>query len=248
MADILLTRPGSSEVSPRVSTRNLAARRRSLLLITIAALPVGLISVMLPPTVLAHTMLKSRSSASNSASSLKKRARWTILDGRRVEVASPAGSPVAHASAVPWGQLRNAGDGLCMSSYPDQSGAQATQWNCNGSANQHWVFIHDGPGWGLANQGMVNGSQTWCLDDYQGRQSDGNPEIMWPCYASWSWAIDTTQGGSAVGNDVLLHTDGGQGHYCVTSFPGTSSGSGLSEWLCNIHSANQAFTSVGSDG
>jgi hypothetical protein len=187
------------------------------------------------------------------SASAMRHARWVTLHGKRVLVAPVSRAAAANAanSGIPWGTLKNAGSGLCMSSYPDTVGAGVEQFPCTGSYNQEWVLVHDGPGWGLMNQGMVSntsqGTENGCLDNRGGViYSDGNPQIMWPCYgAGWNQGLNYGEGLAQTSGTQLLHTNDWNYHngqtWCVTSYPNTAPGTTLSEWVCNKYSLNQSF-------
>lgn len=184
--------------------------------------------------------------AQASSSMSLRGARWINVHGRwvfGVPLTIHPGRTDATVAQVPWKDLQNLGTGLCMSAWPDKKGQPATQQRCNGSLNQQWVYGWDGPGLALINAGMGYGTTTeWCLDNYQGRLSNGNPQIMWPCRAKpWTWAINYYQGGSAFTDGVLIHTNSWHGNYCVTTLGSTTVGSPMEEWLCNKYSRNQAF-------
>ena len=192
-----------------------------------------------------------------ASASLVKDARWVTLNGRRQLVApvsaQAAKAATAHAaSGIPWGTLKNAGTGMCLSAYPDVVGQPAEQRPCNNSYNQHWVLIHNGPGWSLENEGMIvknspNGPVNGCLDNRGGEvYANGNPQIMWPCYDhGWNWGLDYGLGIAQTKGTQLIHTNGFRSSngktWCVTTYPGTTPGTPISEWVCSKYAPNQSF-------
>lgn len=188
---------------------------------------------------------------------LMREARWVTLNGQRVLVA-PISATARTASAspgpIPWESLRNVGTGLCLSSYPHKVGHGVEQYPCNGSYNQSWVLILDGPAWALANRGMVintsQGPSNGCLDNRGGEVfANGNSQIMWPCYgAGWNLGLTYSSGGGHIPNTTIIHTNHFAFHggktWCVTSYPNKSPGSTMAEWICNTYSPNQSFYSA----
>jgi len=155
------------------------------------------------------------------------------------------------SGAIPWESVRDAGTGLCLSSYPHEVGHGVEQWPCNGSYNQSWVYIHDGPGWGLSNEGMVvntaQGPANGCLDNRGGEIfKNGNPQIMWPCDGDgWNLGLTYSSGVAQRPGTLLIHTNDFAYHdgktWCVTSYPNKSPGSTMAEWVCNKYSLSQSF-------
>lgn len=225
-------------------------------LVAVLVVLVGAISVTVSATS-ASARGASRASLGEvlrPSDALMREARWVTLHGRRVLVA-PVSAAVGKASvasgAIPWESVRDAGTGLCLSSYPHEVGHGVEQWPCNGSYNQSWVYIHDGPGWGLSNEGMVvntpQGPANGCLDNRGGEVfKNGNPQIMWPCDGDgWNLGLTYSSGVAQRPGTLLIHTNDFAYHdgktWCVTSYPNTSPGSTMAEWVCNKYSLNQSF-------
>jgi Ricin-type beta-trefoil lectin domain-like len=191
--------------------------------------------------------------ASRSSDALMREARWVTLDGRRVLAAplSAAGTGPVASSLFSWASLRNAGTGLCLSSYPDEKGHGVEQWPCNGSYNQNWMLVRLGAGWGLVSEGMVvnnsQGTVSGCLDNRGGEVfTNGNAQIMWPCYGDgWNLGLTYFYGLAQKPGTILIHTNDWAYHdgktWCVTSYPNKSWGSTMAEWACNKYSPDQSF-------
>lgn len=167
-------------------------------------------------------------------------ARWVRLHGRWIY-----GVPMTVGTG-PLGirPVRNRGSGLCMSSAPKKKGRAATQQRCNGSAAQQWILARNGTGFSLYNRGMYPHNTDYCLRNRGGRLSDGNHQIMWPCYASSQSPMHYVQGGAGTAGYVLLHTNGWKGQYCVTSRGSRRRGSPIEEWLCSKDAHNQQWKGV----
>jgi Ricin-type beta-trefoil lectin domain-like len=186
-------------------------------------------------------------SASTIPKNLAKQARWVNLHGRRVYGVPIVfqrdrhGRFIAHAA---WGnasQLKNAGSGLCMSSYPNKAGARVNQYACNGSINQQWLY---GEGTGGHYNIFAYGGNKLCLDNSQGRLANGNSQILWGCFDGADTPRGYAIGGSATAGAYMFHLAKGPGassNYCLTSLGNRSAGSPIVEWVCNKYSANQAF-------
>lgn len=226
-------------------------------LVAVLVVLAGTISVTVSATS-ASARGASRASlgeASGSSDALMREARWVTLDGRRVLVAplsaaAGKGSVASVASGLfPWASLRDAGTGLCLSSYPDEVGHGVEQWPCNGSYNQNWGLVNDGPGWGLESEGMVVKAslESGCLDNRGGEIfENGNSQIMWPCLGDgWNWGLTYNYGLAQRLGTILIHTNDFAYHdgktWCVTSYPNKSPGSAMAEWVCNKYSPNQSF-------
>lgn len=96
----------------------------------------------------------------------------------------------------------------------------------------------------LYNEGMGYGTTTtWCLDNYQGRESDGNSQIMWPCTDGSSGPMHYAQGGSSVSNNaVMVHTEGNL-TFCISSLGNNAQDSPIKLWKCNVNAPDQAWQS-----
>lgn len=226
-------------------------------LAAVLAVVVGILSGMVNAAS-ASARVTSRASfdeASRPSDALMREARWVTLDGQRVLVApvSAAAGKAAAASGsiVPWGALKDVGTGLCLSSYPHEVGHAVEQWPCNGSYNQNWAYVMNGAGRSLENEGMIvntpQGPHFGCLDNRGGVVfANGNPQIMWPCEGEgWNLGLVYAKGVAQRPGTGLIHTNDFYYHdgktWCVTSYPNTSPGSTIAEWVCNKYSPNQSF-------
>ena len=179
---------------------------------------------------------------------LVKAGRWETINGRRVWGVplnlriDRHGGPVAHMANVWTTKLQNYGTGLCISSYPGYHGAHMHQYKCNGGNNQTWHYIYDPEGayWEFWNRG-----DGYCMNNYQGRNVDYNPQIMWGCDEGSLVPIEHSIGGSAVGG-YLIHTEKGVGQwsgYCLSSMGRRTEGTEIQLAVCNINAPNQSWAS-----
>lgn len=242
----------SQDVVVRTPSREkLAARGRAMLRIT------GTAAVALAVLVCAQGAIakkQERRTADRHAipsfaralpPALARTGHWATFHGRRIwEIPltlqmTRSGTPVAKAANAS-SQLSNLTTGLCLSGYPTTLGSQMTQWYCNGSQNQQWYLFFNfsfGNTWELLN------GDGYCMDNYQNRTTDNNPQINWSCTNGSTIPLTKWVGVSNWSGYYLIHNDkleGTPSNECVSGL-GHGNGTGIVQWLCNRGSSNQAF-------
>lgn len=138
-------------------------------------------------------------------------------------------------------RLYNAGSGTCMSSRGTHSGgADAVLWACNGSTNQTWVNTVKNSG----GSTFESDGDDWCLNNYQGKSANNNPQTMWPCDGGSYKQVYYVYGSRVAAGYYNIETVNSSGHitgYCLTSFGNRNSGAIVEEYACNNDLPNQAW-------
>jgi hypothetical protein len=235
---------------------NLLRRGRAYARLAVVLVAASLAVMVFAGTAIGHGTEPVKAGASptvaaNLTPSLMKHARWIRLrDGKRVwgvplTVKVSAGKLMAHPAS--YGNCiwctshNNLGSGMCISSYPNTQGPNVSEYGCNGSANQEWVYAAY-----TLNEPYLfayGSNSNLCLNNYGGGFSNGNRIGLWSCNASapsmWFGA-----GGSDWNGWLLLHlfkAFGTWSNQCVTTLPGAASGGPIDQWTCNIGSSWQAW-------
>lgn len=225
-----------------VSTRNVGWRRVALASFAAASVGMGMVAQV----AFAHAT-GSRAAerpADAVTSELLKSGRFVRIHGKRVwgvpltlqvnnsgrMTARPDFCGGAGCSST----VQNYSSGLCMTSLGGGQGADVEQWACNpGSANQQWLYYA-----GDGGPELLNGGDNLCMDDYQGRVSDNNPQIMWPCNASWP--ENYTTGSSGYSGWYLLHLSFYY-NYCASGLGLNYDGAPVQLFTCGLDNPNQSW-------
>lgn len=202
----------------------------------------------------------SSASAQTSASAgIMKSARWiTLRDGRKVwgvplSLRLNRGRIDAHAAS--WGtcyycsERANLGSGMCMSSYPNVQGPYVSEYDCNNSANQEWIYVTETD---YMPYLVAYNSNNLCLNNWGFGFSNGNRMGLYSCNSA-SIAMWFVAEGSDWENYgyYLLHlyqAFGTPSNQCVTTLPGRPSGGPVDEWTCDPGSSWQAWGGLESAG
>ncbi|GAA4885988.1 RICIN domain-containing protein [Kitasatospora terrestris] len=78
-------------------------------------------------------------------------------------------------------EIRNFSSNRCLTVYGGSisDGAVMNQWDCNGSAAQHWDLSPGTAGGAI----MINGGSGRCLTIYGGSVTQGADAVQWTCQA-----------------------------------------------------------------
>ncbi len=128
-----------------------------------------------------------------------------------------------------------------MSSYPDTKGSDVEEYTCNGSKNQSWDYAFSAGLGAEGNWEFISVGAPYCLDNYQTKFTDGNPQILWGCTSGSAIPLIYGVGISHVSGGYAIHTEQDYGEvskYCLTSYYAPK----IEEYICNTYSANQAFS------
>jgi hypothetical protein len=170
---------------------------------------------------------------------------YARLDGQRVFMLAKPFPVRARASNLGNQFLNDHGPGnMCMSSFGRPAGGYAAINQCIFSANQAWDVFVSTNGWGLENLG-----DGLCLNNYQGRRQNYNPQNMERCDPSdlkQNYGLQYNSGGFIMQTNSGVQVGGGVGPsgYCISDLGYTLNNSTVVEYVCNFNN-NQTW---GKDG
>lgn len=183
--------------------------------------------------------------------SLMKSARWIRLkDGKqvygvplsiRVSHGKVLAHPAAYGNCVYCAPRRNAGSGMCMSSYPNTQGSYVFQYTCTNAANQEWIYAI---GADYEPYIFAYNANNLCLNNFQDQFSNGSLMALWSCNSA-SAPMWFGVGVSNYSGYYLIHlfkSFGTWSNQCVTVLPNRPSDSPVEQWLCDKSSQWQAFS------
>ncbi|MYS86632.1 RICIN domain-containing protein [Embleya scabrispora] len=113
-----------------------------------------------------------------------KRTLGTLIATTAALVSVVASSSSASAASSTW---TNVNSNKCLEIRGDSTadGADANQWECNGSPTQAWTWVDVGTSpWGEPLRYMQNGNSGKCLEIRGDSTADGAAANQWECNGS----------------------------------------------------------------